>query len=726
MTSSPLSRWTTRLVGVLVLLALCVGPTPASYAAPPASPRADARPATRTATLAPGRVTVLVTRIGPAVSDGSQPIWVTVTVDNRTDQPLPATSLRLFTSTEPLTSRSELAAWLDTQTPRPVEEQRLTQAEVPELPPHTAVQTVAVIPAGALGSARVTEVRPLRLDLVSVERLVARRRSVVTLQGDRPDPTPLHTALVVPLTMPADLGFYSQDEEIRASRWESLLGGGGTVPRLLTAAGDRGVTWAVDPTLTDPLSYGVPALEQTTPPDEPPAEGEPSPTVAVPSPSSGSTGAPLPTNATATPVLPSPTTPPAGVPPVSDVGTASRLAADLRGALATRSVVTLPASDVDVAHLVGVTGGDALLSRALARPAPSPTQPLVVWPVSDIPLDVVARAADAAELTDLPVLTGNPADVEAAQGTLKPLLVDRALGRDLAFAEVGDAGATVQRLLAELSVIQAARPFAERTLVVAVPRSTRMSPEVLAQVLDSWDSAGWVTVTPLDDIRRSSYPPALPGAGMSERAVPVSASPVSASITATTERMLTNLAAGRALTDSSRAGVPEFLDDQVLMLSSTRWRSNARRYRELSRELAAQSRRIQNGITVAGTRVNFFSSRGPLGVTITNRLDVEVHDLTVELRSGSARLHFDQSTEVISIGPRSRQRVTVDAVALANGQAPVTVRLSAPGGAEVNRPARLTVRINTARWLYAVLGGVVVLLVGAGVWRMRRAGRRTA
>lgn len=69
--------------------------------------------------------------------------------------------------------------------------------------------------------------------------------------------------------------------------------------------------------------------------------------------------------------------------------------------------------------------------------------------------------------------------------------------------------------------------------------------------------------------------------------------------------------------------------------------------------------------------------------------------------------------------------MTVQATALAAGQAPVHVLVTTPGGEELTHPATLEVRMRpTGSAIYWVIGGAAAVLLAAGTWRSVRRPRK--
>lgn len=123
--------------------------------------------------------------------------------------------------------------------------------------------------------------------------------------------------------------------------------------------------------------------------------------------------------------------------------------------------------------------------------------------------------------------------------------------------------------------------------------------------------------------------------------------------------------------------------------------------------------------------VQLFTSAAPLPVWIRNDLPWPVN-LRLFTEPSDPRLNVQGQTTVVA-GATSNTRVTVPVEArVGSGELEVRFRLTSPTGVAIGVPTSATVTVR-ADWEgigLGILGGVIVVLLGVGIWRTVRRRRR--
>lgn len=274
---SLLSALAAAILGVTLVVTGAAAPADAH-----APKRAEAEP-----------LAITIVRLTPSAIPRSGPVRVSGQVTNLDDETWSTINLYPFVSEAPMTTEAELSASAATSLDTPVGE-RITDPgpyfTIPELAPGESAQYSFAVPRGRLprGSAGVYWFGVHALGQTGAERdpeAVADGRARTYLPLVPQSQVPVDTALVVPVRHGV-----RHDADGRVSdieRWTQTLAAGGQL-RTLTdfgvAAGDRPVSWLVDPAVVDAavqLSQGNPArsIEPTVPedPDDPNASASPSP-----------------------------------------------------------------------------------------------------------------------------------------------------------------------------------------------------------------------------------------------------------------------------------------------------------------------------------------------------------------------------------------------------------------------------------------------------------------
>lgn len=680
--------WSRILSAVVALLAVVA----------PASPAlATTGAPTQVARAVEDGVAVELVQLAPTVARPGDTQTVTVRVMNGTSAPLTGATADLAVGWAPVTSRSELAAWGDSET--------AVTAGTPQ-----ERESVPDVAAG--GSAQITfELRVDALQLGDDAVWGPRLMSVAVTDRDGApldtlrtyllfDPTADDTrdggppaavrlSVLAPVTGPpldpADPAAYATTVATRTVA-------GGSLSRVLdTARGSAGeptVSLAVDPALVaaaagsgDPGAAGW--ADQLTGP--------------------GSTGAGAPDVVTLPPLDP-------------DLAAIAHAGISARAATAATS--TLPAS---------LDGWEM----------PEAWSTTLAWPVRTPDLQTVSTARHiGADHVLVPgglvpttlVAASGLATVDTAAGEVSAVVADDQLSSVL-LSGTGAKGAdavtpaeTSQRLLADLAILatDAAASASTVHLVAAMPRN--WSPDVAAtrETLETLEASGWVDVAPLSellaqpvvDVPRTQLERSSRGRG---------------ELRASTVRDLATARRAAESLATMAADRDAFVGDVEVALAaplSVSFRS-ARPERDAAAQFALErAGELSRGLSVVPRGdLTLVSAALDVPVRIRNDHSTDV-TVTVVLRPDDPRLTVDEKPTVVVPAGQSAD-VPVHVRAIGSGDVKVAVDVLAPSGAVAADPSVFSVRVR-AGWETvgtAVVAGAVGLLFVAGIWRTVRRGR---
>ncbi|GAA4876009.1 DUF6049 family protein [Serinicoccus chungangensis] len=741
---------------------------------PPASSAAEL-PSTSETT----EVSVLLDDVDPVVLVPGEPVTLTGRLLNHGSVPRRLTSLTATLSPTSLTSRDQVGRWLDGDLPRGTELVLGDDTVGPVVPASGAVPFQVEVPAS------VTEDLP---DAAGVLPLVisateedagsgsaaadAELRSTLSSAGRDDISTPLETAWVVPLTLPSDPGLFSPVDDEHAGAWMDAIGPESTVTGWLEDLDVPGTTYVVDPStvLAQQPAPGIATpregtVEQTpTPAPQPPATATATPTPSSTSGADGTTApdqtvpAPVPDDSSAT-TSPEETTPP---PDPSDAdeedvrSAAATLATTLAG-LPDDQLWWLPRHDPDL-DLVRRRQPPRDVVADLFAPSVSAADPLVLstgrhdvaWPVEGAPepgemaqMTALVRGVDAelrvvvlpresltADSSALPRRGAAPLE---RPGGLVALGADSWTSALVAHspqeAQERGAGAAAQHLLAHTLGTHLEDPTEVRELVVAPPRRTPASAEVLQQLSDGWQEAPWlrsVSAQDLLDRAEGSQPLSLTGEGPQEAVLgdlvqhlATQASPVDperAEALAVSATQLDDLSVVLADTTALDSWRP-VLD----ALWSVAWRGDEDGWLQTRAVVRDDLQSTLDGVWVTPSTVNFLTNQGDIGITVVNDLGVAVEGVALELVATNGRLQVIRQPDPVDIGADSRATASVTARSITRGETTLVAQLSTPDGTTLGEPVAIEVRVQpTGLWVYWVLGGVagLVLVLGlARAWR---------
>lgn len=420
----------------------------------------------------------------------------------------------------------------------------------------------------------------------------------------------------------------------------------------------------------------------------------------------------------------------------------SQWASRVRSALDPARTIVLPAADADVsaaarskavADLVapqveeGVRAAD-MLGDAYAN-VQWPADPLVTMGRAAALGRLQPGAADPTILTDTSAIAPGgftPTGATRTTGGTPLLVADRPLSM-LAGSVATPEAATLarQRLVAESSVLLGERPGTPRSVLVVPDRGSLPSPEDYSQLRQAVDEIPWLergSITDMLDRVETAPQDAVPRtAAQIEHATGATGTPVvgkrrAARIVRTREEM--------HVFASVRADGPlwsQRVNASLDQLTSARWRTDRSSYDSLSDHLTEEVSLTREDLVVSSGEVNFFADTGRLQITIVNNSDVELTNLDVRVESETPSFRIQEPSKPLTIGPTGQQKVTVQATALAAGRTPVHVVVTTPDGHQLTDRATLKVRMRpTGETVYWAIGGIAVVLLGAGTWRSLR------
>ncbi|KRC61531.1 hypothetical protein ASE14_11800 [Agromyces sp. Root81] len=646
------------------------------------------------------------------------PVTLEVEVVNATTEPIPAGTLRLVRSDDTIDDPAEIDTWL-TQASGPDGADAIDGTIVAEIDSATlapgAVDVVSVtLPPETVDDIDDSPVLGFGAELLVDGALVATSAEVFA-NSALPVASPTALAITYPLTVPASsTGRLSADD---LATWTSPFG---LLSRQLDAVAGRSVTVAIDPRII----ASIRALGSSAP-------------------------------ATAVAWLERL----AGIP--NEIFPLAYADADV----AAQAQLGIPAllaptgfSDVlDAANFAAPTEGDDTATEgddaggdggATASPTPTPTAPapdalptteeLLAWPYTrtDIawPADDTIATGDlaylgAAGLTTSILSPGNVAPgsqwanaastVDGASAVVADSRLTAPLREATSALSDTEWRAAVGQLSAELALIDAAdvRPTA---LLATIARGTGTQSERLEATLDELAANPWATSASFTDV--------------------VGAPPVSRTLIDEPETQQRIANVERIIrTGENITAFATVLEDPTILSDPTRrdalalldvaWIADRTAWDAAVGEwLVAQRRTLGAVSVVPSSPINVVSSETGVPTTILNALPYPV-TVVVDVAPSNGRLIVeDQAT--VTIAPESRTTTTVPVAAgIGSGSVTLTVSLTSVDGVPIGSPVSIPANVQ-ADWEglgAAIIGIIVVVFFGVGVWRnIRRLRRKRA
>ena len=672
-----------RLAGVLailtlvwVLTGLAAAPGWATTPDPSAAPEATA-----SSTTSP--VAVRLVSLSPEVTRPGDTLTVVAQLENTGTQDITSPVARLSIAKYRYSTRAAFASWETLPTSAPL---------------GTTVQTLPLpetLAAGATASVTFT-VEADSLGLLTGQVGWGPRGISVSVTGEGTDypttaalgvlrtylvwfpvadeqVTPVDVSVLVPVTGPA---FDPLDPKTSAADLAEDTDKGGRLSAVIAATEDfPAVAWAIDPALVTPTTGGV---------DEPA------------------------TSPTAT--------------------------AWARHTLATangREVFALPDFDQDWSAYAAANLAPPARSELPAELSTWRTD--LTWPAEpEVSTSVLRLAAsqDAPIVVTAPgALPPNPevsytptglTTVATSTGTVTALLPDAVLSSQLSAPSQTSSAAARQRLTAELAIVSRERPAEERAILLTAPRSWTPTPEVARSQLDGIDSVPWARLMPVSTLVATDVPD-LPRTA--PETTTASAGDLSRDELIGLEETRTSVQLfAQAVPDPAALTAP--VDAAALAATSVAWRTDpSGRSAAIDRLTAAADATTSSLSVVSQSDFTLISSGSNLPIKVHNTLD-QPATVTVALSPDDPRLVAEEPvTVVVPAGSDATARVPVRAVG--RGNVTVTVQILGPDGTVIASPASIGVKVR-ADWENlgtAVIAGVLVLLLGGGIWRTIHRGR---
>jgi hypothetical protein len=552
-----------------------------------------------------------------------------------------------------------------------------------------------------------------------------RARTFLPLMNARAAASPVDTALVLPLRRKVT---YAADGSVEnLAGWNNVLQPGGRLRAMVdfgAAAGDRPLTWLVDPGLPDvvrSLTLGNPP-RSLAPPSGSEGGGSGSPS---PSPSASPTDQPAADPDASDDASPSASGGTGGTgEPSSErdaaltavAGSGNAWLDRLHEALDGNQILALPYGDVDAA--AAAEHDPALLREARQRsgtqlaPWGLPMSPGLAAPDGYLPLDALRHTPRRATvlLSDHELAGAAPAVARVAGHKVVTVSEDTASGGpgpDNPRAPL----AIRQRILAEAAV--RVLEGQDQPLVVLLPSG--WAPDATTGFFEGLD-VPWLRMTTVADIA-------------SRRAEPVPA----ASVRYTRSREAAELDAGafssaRALMSAGAtlqdvlgtdANVGAAVTEQAMGSLSFDHRRHpvlARHALDRSRDLIDQQLR---SISIdAPQGVTLSSASGRFSAILSNSLD---HKVTVHVQAMTGRGVRVEGPQKIDIGPRGSTTVLLTASTARLGVHNITLVVTDSTGVPLGSSVQLPVRsVEVSKVIWFILGTGVALLFGAIALRLVR------
>lgn len=667
------------LAGVPVLLGL-----PAAAAPDPATP--DVVPAA----TSPGPVTIRLMSLSPEVTRPGDMLTVVAQVENTGATDITSPVARLSVSKYRYSTRVSFAGWEDLPATAPVGTtvQTLPLAETLAAGATTTVTfTVEADGLGLMGGQAGWGPRGIAVSVTgegttypATTSLGVLRTYLVWLPVADEEVTPVDVSVLVPVVGPA---FDPLDPTGSAAGLAEATDKAGRLSKVVSSTeGFPAVAWAIDPAIVGPV--GPAATDQ-----------------------------------------------PGGVDQPATSQAAASWAQHTLTAAEGREVFALPTFDQDWSAYAAA--GLTPPARA-ARPADlSEWRTDLAWPAQDKPTAPMARVAASAgaplmvtapgTLQPDPEITYTPsglASLPTSTGTVTALVPDAVLSSLLVAPSQSSPAAARQRLVAELAIISRERPADARSILLTATRSWTPTPEVTRAQLAGIDGVPWARLMPVSTLIDATTPDVPRGT-------------LAATTTSggeLTRDALTGLEETRSAVDRFAQVVPDPaalttpIDTAALAATSVAWRADtAGRTAAIDRLTAAADTVTSSISVVSQSDFTLISTGSTLPITVHNALD-QPATVTVRLKPDDPRLVAEAPvTVVVPAGSDASAKVKVTAVG--RGNVSVDIQILSPDGTMIASPASIGVRVR-ADWENlgtAIIAGLLVVLLGGGIWRTIHRGR---
>ncbi|WP_407319917.1 DUF6049 family protein [Isoptericola halotolerans] len=627
-------------------------------------------------------VTVEIVDMTPTVvgPDGTQD--VTVRVTNDSGERLTGVRADLGVGWREVSTRAAVTSWADDGSSRTAARQ--LSLPVDDVPDGESVEVTFELRISTLqlGDDAAWGPRQLSVEVVDDGGTIDVLHSFLMYDPDggsgRSAPAPVSLAVVAPMTGPT---LDPADPELYNAALFDSTEEGGAADRLLSAAGEAGLSLAVDPSMVaTAATSGDPELASW----------------------------------------------------------AARL--ERPGAA---DVVTLPPYDTDLAALahagVQPSGLRAATESAGLLPGswsvPSGWGVPISWPQGTVDLETLAAArstgAQRVLVTDgleptVGVVASAVDTVATAAGDVPVVVADDSLGGALAASTSPDRATTTaaatQRLLADTAVLAttAAESGTRVSAVAAMPRGWSPDVDTYAAVTSALADQEWVDTVPFTAVL-DEEPAGAPRAVLEERVVD------DAELRPGVVRSLVDtlddlMAFATVATDP--AELTAAVDRDLVAPLAVAYRDDPDGRAAAAALAAENADQLLSGIRVIGRAdVLLISDTGNLPVRVRNDLPTDA-TVTVTLKPDDPRLIVETSPTVVVPAGESRD-AEVRVRAIGSGDVDLEVQVLAPSGAPVTAPTEFAVQVR-AGWETvgtSVMAVAVGLLFVAGIWRTVRRGR---
>ena len=709
-------RVVVRLIGATVAgLAMLSGSVPAMAAGLP-----DGRqPVAATLPVAAGRtgLQLSLTKVSPAAVGLDDEVVVTGTVRNLDSAPKKNVRIALWLRPQVLPDREAIDTWLATGTLTTADHQLPDPALIRSLPAGQSAQFRIDVPPGQAGLFSGSSFGPRAIALqarVGGQRAATLRSTLVWAPNEITTPTRL--SVLVPITS-ATASTHAGEPTAQIA--DELLPGG-RLDRVLTAAHNSAMAWAVDPavlTAADRLSSS--GIDRR--PDDADLKAastdDPNATATTTTPSASATGA-------------------AAITDQAAKSGAQDWLTSFRTESRSRGLFGLPYADPDVTSVLQSSRGIPLIrhSDALGRAATVKTLGRPIDTTLALPADgrinaVATRNLIRLKRTTVVLAAGaqrpNPeidytptgrSTIHSSAGSLAGLLYDEQLST-LISAGASRTPAATQTLLAQLAAITMEQPGTTRHLLAVTPRTWNPDPTAVRTMMNALESAPWISVRGIRELQDASGPPRV--------------APIYHQAQVKAELPIGSISAAQVLDRGLTTFAPILVDqapvqpmrERIASLLSVAWRQDSTDRVQARSDVADDVNGLVGGVRLGTSNYLFTARENRIPVTVLNKTNYRIH-VIVRLKPRSGQLTFG-GNEAVTVEPGKSSQVRVEAHAVASGNVVVEGKLLSSTGVALGPAVNFTVRVRPdwERWGMIVIGSLLGFLLVIGLLRGLRRNR---
>jgi hypothetical protein len=712
-----LSRFRRRVLAAVLCAPLALAPV---LSAAPAAAAFSSVSVGSTGTLATatddGAVSIGLTSSGSSILRIDQPLQLTVTVDNDTDEAINAGSVQVFLAARALTSRAALDDWLDPDEDSNFGELLTNVPLTAPVQPHSTVSVAVSVPGDALGLFEWSPWGPrgIAASLSADDQVTATAQSTFVWYPDASEATPpvvspVNLAVAMPITTPPTTTGLITAEELTEYTSES-----GVLTRQLSGVLDTPVAIGVDPMIIASirvLGSSAPTsavewldrLDQASNDIFPLGYADADPALVTQAGAPAPLG-PLSLDFATDPALFAPSATP-------DPGADDPAASDPNMPEPESSVEPIPIEE----------GTAPTMGQLLAWDYSTTS---IAWPADNVVAQADLTAFAAAGLTDTILASGNVADDDAA-GTASTtvdvgtdqigLVADTGISQAMRRAVTAGTDADWRRAMAELSsqiaVIAAANPDDALTLLATLDRGWPPTAARLSQTIEALGNLPWYSATSLTTAAATPVSPDVSFVPLTESDANLDIARRLVEREADIEAFSGALAEPTAVTAPNRVA--------LLGLLATSWRSAAGDWRNAVDDNLAASQSLLRSVTVSTTGpINVVGSKVDIPITLNNSINQAV-TVRVRVVPSNGRLVVGNDVETV-LDADSAKAVSIPVTAaVGNGDVTLRVTLFTPSGSAIDQPSLISVNVR-ADWEgigSRIFAALVVLFFGFGVWR---------